>query len=105
MPTKLPKLCVHFELQVDNSHKGKSAEIAVSHDGLVAGSVTIAIDPNLEADESGTISVNGGFELPFMEVSEPGKLSLYANIGDETLSGPTLGVQLHKEHQTGTATF
>lgn len=94
-PARLPKLCTHFSLSFDN--KGQKLDIAIA----VKKGEELIREVKLEGFQKdvpeGRVAVrdviNGGFDMVFLEISEPTKLTLSATVNGETVLGGELVIE------------
>ncbi|MET4160496.1 hypothetical protein ABIE61_000310 [Marinobacterium sp. MBR-111] len=92
MPIKLPKLCVHFSLRFPLVHKPVDIAVTVKNGDRQIHEVKVEGYQNGESIEGAMQELNGGFDMPFLEIDEPTTLIVTASVDGVEVTGPCLAI-------------
>lgn len=80
MPAKLPKLCVHFQIELEPKEVPQKIQIFVKCDDNVINDINF----HHVVQGSSVELVSGGFDIPFLEIEKPLTLSVHLFIDGTT---------------------
>jgi len=97
LPSKLNKLCVHFCIQSRGYEEViERIRVEVLVNNKVSNSLEFDVEYK-EQQESEDLSLNGGFELPSLDIEEGMTIELQAKINDVAFHGAKLTIKKHPQ--------